>query len=344
MSWRIPDDSGLLTLGEGTAARPGAGSDFSLPGPEGHILARVRAHRLWFVDSRTGRKTPRSPRLSEIWGLRWSPDSRRLLSWGPDGRIRVWDAHSGRQLAARSHFVDLLPVAFSPDTTRIYLPDGAGRLETLNTETLRPVRSVAVRTGIAGLIVQPRDGSVLVARSDGSMERVDPTTGRSLAETPPGTLREGNDTTLAMSPDGSVVAAADSVGHLRLLDAETLVWVSPDSGMPWGFDRDFAPDGSQVAAVTAEGVSLWDGRTGAYLARLPLPVDPDSVSIAYLGDSSGLVIAAADGRTWTADTRTETWVDRACTIAGRNLTQDEWAAYFPSRPYHATCPQWPERG
>jgi len=25
-------------------------------------------------------------------------------------------------------------------------------------------------------------------------------------------------------------------------------------------------------------------------------------------------------------------------MAGRNLTEDEWARFFPSRRYHATCP------
>ena len=66
-----------------------------------------------------------------------------------------------------------------------------------------------------------------------------------------------------------------------------------------------------------------------------------SVSIAYLRDSSGLVIASPNGSTWTVDTRTDTWTDRACRMAGRNLTGDEWAQFFPSRPYRVTCPQWP---
>jgi hypothetical protein len=123
------------------------------------------------------------------------------------------------------------------------------------------------------------------------------------------------------------------------MDAESLAWVSPDSGFPWGYDRDYAPDGSQIAAVRTDRISLWDGHTGAYVASLPLPADAGLVSIAYLADSSGLVIAASDGRTWTADTRTDTWTERACDIAGRNLTRADWEQFFPSRPYHATCPQ-----
>lgn len=138
-----------------------------------------------------------------------------------------------------------------------------------------------------------------------------------------------------------MLAAAATTGNLRLLDGETLTWLSEDSGAAWGWDRDYAPDGSQIAVVRPEGVSLWDGRTGAYLASLPVPAGAGSVSIAYLPDSSGLVIAASDGRTWIADTRADTWTERACSIAGRNLTKAEWQQFFPSRAYHSTCAQWP---
>ena len=41
------------------------------------------------------------------------------------------------------------------------------------------------------------------------------------------------------------------------------------------------------------------------------------------------------------DTRTDKWVERACKIAGRNLTHAEWKQYFPKLAYERTCPQWP---
>jgi hypothetical protein len=54
-----------------------------------------------------------------------------------------------------------------------------------------------------------------------------------------------------------------------------------------------------------------------------------------------LFIAGVDGRTWTVDTSPDSWVDRACSIAGRNLTREEWKEYFPNRAYQVSCPQWP---
>ena len=56
------------------------------------------------------------------------------------------------------------------------------------------------------------------------------------------------------------------------------------------------------------------------------------------------MIASTDGRTWTADTRVDRWDDRACAIAGRNLSLAEWETYFPNAAYERTCRQWPSAG
>ena len=147
-----------------------------------------------------------------------------------------------------------------------------------------------------------------------------------------------------MSPDGSRMAVTGPGLRVRLIDVATQEYVGTDSNTPWGESPTFAPDGSQFALVQGERIRLWDGPTGEFAASLPLPSREGTYSIAYRRDSSGLVIASTDGRAWTADTRTNTWVERACAIAGRNLTNDEWGQFFPSRSYEPTCPQWPSAG
>ncbi len=193
------------------------------------------------------------------------------------------------------------------------------------------------------LVAHPLDGSVFVLDWDGSFVRVDPTSGEVIASTPDGFLSRA-DATGVISPDGSRMAVTGPGLLVRLIDLDKQEYVGTDSKTPWGHSPAYAPDGSQFALVQGERIRLWDGRTGEYEASLPLPSRVGTHSITYRSDSSGLVIASTDGRTWTADTRTNTWVARACAIAGRNLTDDEWNQFFPSRPYEPTCPQWPSPG
>lgn len=64
-------------------------------------------------------------------------------------------------------------------------------------------------------------------------------------------------------------------------------------------------------------------------------------SPSFLPDSRILVAASVDRpralvHRW--DTRPDHWIDSACKIAGRNLTEDEWRDAFDERPYRETCP------
>jgi hypothetical protein len=53
---------------------------------------------------------------------------------------------------------------------------------------------------------------------------------------------------------------------------------------------------------------------------------------------AGIVAAAGlDGSVLSWDLRPATWVANACTIAGRNLTPQEWAAALPGRAYQRLC-------
>jgi hypothetical protein len=50
------------------------------------------------------------------------------------------------------------------------------------------------------------------------------------------------------------------------------------------------------------------------------------------------ITSSSDWAIETWDTLPDHWIDVACDIAGRNLTEAEWTETFPDRPYHQTCP------
>ena len=63
---------------------------------------------------------------------------------------------------------------------------------------------------------------------------------------------------------------------------------------------------------------------------------------AFSPDGKKLVSGSADTtiRLWDMDI--QSWQEKACQRAGRNLTLAEWQSYYSeSLPYEPTCPQWP---
>ena len=343
LAWEVPEAGRQLVLGEDTPADDGVEYSLSLPAPDGRTIARVRSGRLWFEDTRTGRTTGNPARVRDT-EFEWSTDARWLLSHSGSGEagVTVWDAETG-SVVARS---ERLPgggnvtARFSSDARVVFVHDQLS-LHTLSRATLQPVNpAVPLPAECNALAPHPTDGSVFLIHCDGSFVRVDPRNGDVLDTGPP--ILSGEDAVNnVMSPDGTRMVGPAAGLRVRLLDVDQKQFLGADTRTPYGSSATFAPDGSQFAVVQAERIRLFDGRSGDYQASVPLPTRLGTVQIVYRRDSSGLVIASTDGRTWTADTRLATWVDRACATAGRNLSLADWEQYFPNLPYERTCPQWP---
>ena len=84
---------------------------------------------------------------------------------------------------------------------------------------------------------------------------------------------------------------------------------------------------------------LWDANTATPLAttrshQTPRAQPPWSSSTT----GTHVMLARTDGAVYTWDTGVEHWIEYACGVAGRNLTDTEWRHAFGDRPYRETCP------
>jgi WD40 repeat protein len=156
---------------------------------------------------------------------------------------------------------------------------------------------------------------------------------------------------LAFSPDGQFLAGgggyfsigeAPSYGEITLWD---LTSYDPIGNVLLGHTHvvnslNFSPDSLILASISSEETILWDVETGQPIG-VPLPgFSWGDRGVTFSPDGQFLAMGGYD--TLVYDLRLDTWAERACRKANRNLTQVEWNQFIGrSVPYHRTCPTLP---
>lgn len=81
-------------------------------------------------------------------------------------------------------------------------------------------------------------------------------------------------------------------------------------------------------------------RTTATLQQLgsDFPGDPGSwLNQAYTPDGRGIIVVSQSGRGWIWPATPSAWKQHACSVAGRNLTREEWSRYVTGKAYSRIC-------
>jgi WD40 repeat protein len=257
---------------------------------------------------------------------------------------------NGRLLAA----TDTSPSVQAPDlgVTLVHEGNRLVRAAVWRTSTgtpLGPPIDLGIGHAQYGAVAFAPDTRLLAASEpDGGDVVLDPSTGRVEQTIRP--LGADDTVTLAFSPDG-ILATGTEGGILQLWNPLRGTQVAGPQAVAAGPVTSISFDSSGRRLATAGGergqVKLWS-TAGLQQQGSTLETDLNSPTAAAFDRADNTLLTLltvddrGDGYIWPMSPAT--WAQRACAIAGRDLTTADWSRLLPGYPYRRVCPVSSPRG
>ncbi len=205
----------------------------------------------------------------------FSPDGKRMLSGGKDGKIKLWEVVSGRLIRTlRGHTQDVNSVAFSPDGAYV-LSGGGGdaSVKVWDVATGQFIRFFIGHTRAVASVAFSPDGKRIASGSfDHTVRLWDVATGKLVREFKG---HSGPVASLAFSPDGALLLSGNLTGVGRKGDANAKLWEANTGRIVQTFAHDgdvhsvaLSHDGALALTGSADKtMKLWDRASGRLIRK-----------------------------------------------------------------------------
>jgi WD40 repeat protein/tRNA A-37 threonylcarbamoyl transferase component Bud32 len=359
IAWDIADDRGLGRVfrftHEGAFDPAGYGGHPGRLSPDGRLIAvglEEKGIGLWDAHALKRVGAPLLATGGEVKALAFSANGRLLAAVTVEGMATLWGVDSG-SLRRRPFRVDPLPVIgvdLSADGTMIATA-GEGGVKLWDVATGAALGRLGDGSAAGGVAFSPNGSLVAIVREGvgakpgefvkgGGDAEIWDVERRSLVTTLPihGRVGYAVGSSVAFSPDGRMLATGGLHALVYLWDLETSTLIRTlDQGVAGGLALEFSADGRLLAVSGVEGAaSLWDVATGKRIG--PRLIAGSRKSLLDLSpDGHRLLITSEDGQGAAWDIDPASWEQRACALANRTLTREEWEEFLPGRPYEPAC-------
>jgi WD40 repeat protein/DNA-binding SARP family transcriptional activator len=281
--------------------------------------------------------TPLPAHPSAVRAVALSRDG-RMLATADAPTVIVWDLTTRRptRRPIKVFSGDTVDVAISPDGRTLAIAEGSG-VVTLWDLTSAPPRRWPLHHANVSLLEFSPDGAILAVALHGGEVWLWDVAGRSLRHRLPADHTWAS--ALAFAPDGRTLATGGGEGKVLLWDTRTARQLGPPLAGPAGpvTSAAFSPDGRVLATVHGEAI-LWDVASHKQIGAALPARSSEPPALAFLPGGSQLAAASPNGSVLVWEVDPVAWQARACRVAGRTLTRQEWDEFLPGRPYQPDCP------
>jgi WD40 repeat protein len=340
------DLAGTRSIGRGFALADGDGSGPFTPtyapvhpgrfSADGSLIAvGLSGHGvgLWnAADLRAVGGAPLETR-GEVKALAFSPDGRTLTIMSESGEVTIWDLSSRSLRTGPIHtwpslFLPALAVA--PDGSMLLTTGSAGGLQLWDANTGADRGDFAAGSNVSDLALSADGTRAAFAQFNGA-EVWDLARREPMAAVPGDA--QADEFSVALSPDGQTLAVGGYGRFVRVWDVESRQLLHElDQGGARPLSLEFSPDGRSLATAG----TLWDVATGTRIGP-DLAAGYQTSMMDLSPDGHRLLLTTPDGKVAIWDVDPDSWALRACALANRTLTEEEWDRFLPGRPYDPAC-------
>jgi len=282
--------------------------------------------------------------------VKFSLDS-KTIAIGEGTMLRIWDVFTGEPVDlyfTHQSVVDTLTnvkdIAFRPNGNILAVGYDNGSLIFWDSATRKSIgEPILVGMGVNAIAFSPNGNTLASGDLSGTVSLWDVVTHEQV-----GQLRKAEDflpevVNIAFSSNGRLLASVDGSGAVTLWNVKTLEQIAAPR-----LDTNnavltviFTPDNSTLISGSSGGtVMMWDMSSRQPIGELI--GHTNAVNLISINPDGNLAVTSdAGGAMFLWDISIHSWVDKACGMVSRNLSQVEWQQYFPDEEYRITCPQWP---
>jgi WD40 repeat protein len=309
--------------------------------PSGNLLASVSDEGtvvIWDIQASKEIARFLAP-LNQIFAVAFDHKDNVVAIGGLEDSVLLYQIHTGQTVKLPGHGRAAPALAFSPDDTMLATGTAAGTIKLWRTDNWAPIKSIGdFKTPVMFLtFLQNREIASVDLR--GSVRKTSIESGVDVQ------TKTENRTDQRFP----VVAAA---GRLLAGGAgSTVALWDLDAWKPFGQGSialhssrieslALDADGGRIAVGQNTDVTIYSTSSGqALLPALQVRTTLSGVALSPAGNA--LAVAAGEPYAYVWNLDPATWVQRACEIAMRPLSRDEWQQYLPSYQYEPACMQPP---